>query len=246
MRGHAKGPFDQSNGAFGNIRVQALVGLDVVAKPTNSIYVNASPTDPVKITFLPWVTTALTHGTNALTMGTAGSPTAYLNVTSLGSTGLGTAVTFVLIANTNIVSSLTSSAIAASLLLTFTGVGIATETVVVGATTYTYRASVSTTANEVKIGASAAESAANLISAINASAGGGTTYGSLTVANANSSAAAGAGTTVLVSAKTPGTAGNSIAVSETLTNGSWAGGATALAGGDSASSSGAVTVFLDT
>lgn len=245
MRGHASGPFTSPLGTFGPIRVQQWMLLDVVAAPAASMYVNASPTDPVKLTFLPWVTTALAHGTNQLSVGNAGSPTAYVNVTSLGSTGLGTSVSYVLTANTNVTASLTSAAIAASLLLTFTGIGVAGDTVTIGATTYTYAASAGA-ANTVVVGGATANSVANLISAINASAGAGTTYGTGTVANASASAAAGAGTTILVTAKTAGTAGNSIAVASSLTHGSWAGGGLFLLGGDSASTAGAVTVFMDT
>lgn len=245
MRGHAFGPF----GTLGNLRVQYVMALDVILTPNAQVYVNASPTDPVKITFAPWVFTTLANGTNALTVGNSGNATAYYagGDTSTSAPGAGTNKTFTLTANTTIVAALTSAAIAASKLLTFTGRAIAGDTVTFGATTYTFRASVSTTANEVKVGASTtAQDIANLIAAVTGGAGSGTVYGSLTVANATVTASAGAGTSVLATAKTAGTAGNSIAIGQTMTNATWAGGATTLSGGDSASAAGAITVFLDT
>lgn len=98
---------------------------------------------------------------------------------------------------------------------TFTGVGLAGETITVGTTVYTLRAAV-TTANDVKIGATLGESAQNLADAINAdpdaiTAG---TVGPGTVPNpvANATVAAGV---VTIRANDPGTAGNAIATTET-------------------------------
>lgn len=115
--------------------------------------------------------------------------------------------------------------------LTVTGNAVAAETVVVGGVTYTWRASVTTTANEVLVGASAAASLQNLKDAINLT---GTTaqYGSLTVVNPTVGAGAITATTLVIYAKTGGTAGNSLASTETMTNASY-GGAT-LAGGAAA------------
>jgi hypothetical protein len=67
-----------------------------------------------------------------------------------------------------------------------------------------------------------------LAAAINLAAGAGTTYAAATTLHPTVSAVGGASTVVL-SAKTAGTAGNAIATTETLTNGSF-GGAT-LSGG---------------
>jgi len=60
------------------------------------------------------------------------------------------------------------------------------DTVTIGGQTYTFKTTLTagTTANEVLIGVSDATALDNLKSAINKSAGGGTTYGSDTVANA--------------------------------------------------------------
>lgn len=111
----------------------------------------------------------------------------------------------------------------------------AADTVVVGAVTYTFRAAVTTTANEVKIGADAATSLANLKAAINAdAAGSGVTYGSLTVVNPTVGAGALTATTLQLFARSGGTAGNSLASTEASTH--LAFGAATLAGGAAAPS----------
>lgn len=110
----------------------------------------------------------------------------------------------------------------------------AADTVVVGNVTYTFRASVTTTANEVKLGtggAAAADSLANLKSAINAD-GNTAVYGSLTVVNPDVGAGALTATTLQIYAKVGGTAGNSLASTEGSTHLSY--GATTLAGGAAA------------
>lgn len=117
--------------------------------------------------------------------------------------------------------------------LTFAGNAVAAETVVVGGVTYTWRAAVTTTANEVLVGASAAASAQNLYDAINATAAqSGVTFGSLTVVNPQVRASAVTATTVVVQAKLPGSVGNLIASTETMTNGSWGGAVLASGSGD--------------
>lgn len=113
--------------------------------------------------------------------------------------------------------------------LTWTANANNNETVVLGATTYTYKNVLTGAANEVLIGATTADSITNLKAAINAEAGAGTLYGTGTVANASASCTSVTATTNVVAALSAGTAGNSIASTETLTNGSW-GGAT-LSGG---------------
>lgn len=127
-----------------------------------------------------------------------------------------------------------AAAVAATSTLTLTGNAVAAETVTVGDIVYTWRASVSTTANEVKIGATASDSLDNLIAAINAGAGSGTVYGSATVANPKASAAAGTGDTMIASADAVGELGNGVVTTETMTNGSW--NAAAMAGGLNANS----------
>ncbi len=89
----------------------------------------------------------------------------------------------------------------------------AADTVTIGSVTYTFRASVTTTANEVKIGADAAATLANLKHAVNAD-GTTTVYGSLTVVNPTVGAGALTATTLILYAKTGGTAGNSLTSTE--------------------------------
>lgn len=118
------------------------------------------------------------------------------------------------------------------------------ETVVVGSKTYTWKTTLTGAANEVLIGADEAESADNLAAAINGSAGAGTTYGTGTTAStqvtADSSAEDG---TVVLTAILKGTGGNSIATTETMTNGSFAN-ATLTSGANATAS--AFTTALET
>jgi len=126
---------------------------------------------------------------------------------------------------------------AASLVLTNSGTAPADgATVRIGATTYTWKTALtaSTTANQVLIGVSVATSLANLVSAVNKTTGGGTTYGSLTVLNTSASAAS-TSTTLTVTNKVVGVIGNSTSVgvpSTTIASHcTWAGAATHLTGG---------------
>lgn len=112
--------------------------------------------------------------------------------------------------------------------LTFTGVGTAAETVTIGSQVYTLRAAPTTVGNEVKIGATAAETAANLAAAINGSAGAGTLYGSATLPHQDVTAST-AGAVLTVTSKLFGAGANAIATTETSAAASF-GGAT-LAGG---------------
>lgn len=114
--------------------------------------------------------------------------------------------------------------------LTSTGVNVtAADTVTIGAVTYTFRASVTTTANEIFIGADAATTLANLKKAINLTGVAGTDYGSLTVIHPTVTAAAITATTLRLYAKTAGTGGNSLASTKSAVTLSF-GGAT-FAGG---------------
>lgn len=122
--------------------------------------------------------------------------------------------------------------------LTSTGVNVsADDTVTIGAVTYTFKASVTTTANEVKIGADAAESLANLKKAINLTGTGGTEYGSATVIHPTVRASTLTATTLLLVAKTAGTGGNALASTEAAATlsfgaGTFAGGAAATGATD--------------
>jgi hypothetical protein len=121
-----------------------------------------------------------------------------------------------------------TSTVEASVAGTFTGAGTAADTITIGSTVYTLRAAPTTVANEVKIGATAAETAANLAAAINGGDGAGTLYGSLTLPHPDVNATV-AGAVVTVTAKVGGTAGNSIASTDSGTSFSWA--STTLLGG---------------
>jgi hypothetical protein len=112
------------------------------------------------------------------------------------------------------------------------------DTVVIAGQTYTFKTTLTPTANQVLIGASAATALTHLAEAINAGANGGTDYASGTVANAYVTAGTATSTTLTVTAKTAGTGGNSLATTETSAHLSWAG--ATLSGGFNAGS----VVFL--
>lgn len=117
---------------------------------------------------------------------------------------------------------------------TLTSTGVAPsdgDTVTIDTTIYTYKTTLTGAAYEVLIGASAAAALDNLKSAINATAGAGTTYGTGTAAHPTVYAITNTNTTQVVVAKLGGTAGNSIATTETSGQLSWGGGT--LSGGSS-------------
>lgn len=114
------------------------------------------------------------------------------------------------------------------------------DTVTIGGVVYTFKTTLSsgpTVAYEVLIGANVAASHTNLAKAINDSGTEGTHYGTGTLIHPTVSASAGATSTV-VTAKTPGTGGNSIATTEVSANSSW--GAATLASGANGVSTSAV------
>jgi hypothetical protein len=95
------------------------------------------------------------------------------------------------------------------------------DTVTTGTHTYTFKTALTPLADEVLIGATASDSLDNLISAINNAPGGagsGTLWAAATTANGFVTAAAGAGDTMDVTAIIPGTQGNLIATTETMTD----------------------------
>lgn len=107
--------------------------------------------------------------------------------------------------------------------LTLSGNMTDADVVTIGTTAYKFTVNLSTpaVANEVKIGATASDSIDNLIAAINGAAGAGTTYSTGTVAHADVTAAAGAGDTMVATAKVFGTAGNAIATTESGGSSAW-------------------------
>lgn len=127
-----------------------------------------------------------------------------------------------------------AAAVKATQTLTVSGEIAAGEKVTVGLAhprTYTFVEALSSPArpDEVLLGASTAEALDNLKSAINASAGEGTTYSTGTTAHLDVTATTNTDTTQVVQAVLGGLDGNLIAVSKTMANGSW--GAAVLAGG---------------
>lgn len=120
-------------------------------------------------------------------------------------------------------------AVAATETLTFTGQPLDTETVTLDAKVYAFQTVLTDVDGNVLIGAAASDSLDNLIAAITLGAGAGTKYATSMTLHPTITAVAGAGDTMGATAKKKGTAGNSRATTETLTNGSF-GGAT-LSGG---------------
>lgn len=112
------------------------------------------------------------------------------------------------------------SPVAAANTLTLSGNAVAAEQVIIGNVTYSFR-TVLVAAYDVLIGATASDTLDHLIAAINGAAGSGSTYGTGTVAHPDVTAAAGAGDTMVVTAKTAGAAGSLIETSETLTAGNF-------------------------
>lgn len=93
------------------------------------------------------------------------------------------------------------------------------ETVTIGAKVYTFQATLTNVDGNVKIGASTAATLTNLIRAINLSGGTpGTDYAAAMTVHPTVTAAQGAGTTMLVTAKAGGTAGNSIVSTDGMAN----------------------------
>lgn len=115
--------------------------------------------------------------------------------------------------------------------LTLTGQPSNTETVTIGATVYTFNTALGG-ARSILIGASTTASIKNLVDAVNAVASQeGVTHGTGTVLHATVTANEGVGDTLRATAKAKGTAANTIATTDTVTNGSWSA-ATLLGGSD--------------
>lgn len=119
----------------------------------------------------------------------------------------------------------------ATALLTLTANAVDGETVTIGTQTYTWKNTVAAIADQVLVGATAAASLVNLKAAVNLEAGAGTLYGSGTAANTSAKVQSVTSTTAFVVAIVGGSGGNTIASTETMTNGSF-GGATFSGGAD--------------
>lgn len=129
---------------------------------------------------------------------------------------------------------------------TLTGTTIAADdTVTIEGVTYTFIAALTAPAvpGEVLVGVSDSASLDNLISAINGTAGAGTTYGTGTTAQTTCTASAGAGDTLTLTADTVGAGGNAIETTASLTSGDW--GAATLENGVTATTAVAGQVMYD-
>jgi hypothetical protein len=142
-------------------------------------------------------------------------------------------------------STLTTSGIVPAVhavnVFTLTDVMQDTETVTIGDVVYKFVTALTDPAQpyEVLIGASAAASLDNLKSAINGTAGAGTTYGEGTEAHPTVIATTNSDTAQTIHSRRYGTVNNTLATTETTDNGSWAD--TTLGGGTGASNPGVDT-----
>ncbi len=132
--------------------------------------------------------------------------------------------TGILTASSNLVGN-----VAATGILTFGANPLNTEIVTIDSKVYTFQTSLTDVDGNILIGAAATDSLDNLIAAINLDAGAGSLYATSMTLHPTVSGAAGAGDTMDATAKTRGTAGNSIVSTTDVTSGSW--GAGSLAGG---------------
>lgn len=104
-----------------------------------------------------------------------------------------------------------------------------TETVTIDTKVYTFQTTLTDVDGNVQIGGSLAASLLNLLNAINLTGTPGTDYALSMTLHPTVTATASDATTLDVEAKTPGTAGDTIATTETAANASWTG--ATLAGG---------------
>jgi hypothetical protein len=130
-------------------------------------------------------------------------------------------------------TAVTPSEAAASGTLTISGTPADGDTVTIGSKTYTFKTTLTPSANQVLIGGSAANACANLASAINGTGNPGTDYASATSVHTQVTATSTA-STVVVTARSVGTGSNSIATTETGANLSF--GAATLTGGQAGQS----------
>lgn len=118
-------------------------------------------------------------------------------------------------------------------ILTLTANPTATETVTLGARTYTFVTVFSSNPiDEVLIGADTENTLLNLIAAVNGEAGEGTLYGTGTTTNLTVYGTVLPDPQALFQSATVGTGGNSVVTTETLANGSFRNGATMTQGTD--------------
>ena len=97
----------------------------------------------------------------------------------------------------------------------FSGVPSEGDTVTIDKKVYTFHAALSNADGNVLIGTNNANSATNLFAAISLGAGSGTIYAAATTLHPSVTAAMGASNSVVLTARVPGLAGNSILISDT-------------------------------
>lgn len=114
----------------------------------------------------------------------------------------------------------TAAAVPAWAFLIATGIAHG-ETVTIGSTTYTWQSTLVNSANNVKIGATVDDSLTNLALALDAVDGEGTAWGAGTTENSAVTGYLLRAGMLKVLARAAGTGGNSIAVADTMANGSW-------------------------
>lgn len=116
--------------------------------------------------------------------------------------------------------------------LTSSGTRVADETVTIDGLAYTFKVALSAgTPRQVLIGGSEAATLQNLFDAINRSGTPGTQYTAITDAHPSVRASGVTATTVVVSARIPGSTGNLILIAETGANLAWGAPTTNLSGG---------------
>lgn len=127
-----------------------------------------------------------------------------------------------------VVASISKAAATSTLTITSTNNALDTETATIGSKVYTFQDTLTNVDGHIKIGADKAATLANLAHAINASGGtSGTDYAAANTVHPTVTATV--ASPMVINAKLSGTAGNLIATTETLTNGSWT--STFMAGG---------------
>lgn len=104
--------------------------------------------------------------------------------------------------------------IAAAGSIAFAGNPADGDTVTVGETTYKFKTDMAA-ANDIKLGSSQSDSIATLVKVINGTGASGTDYYAVTTTPNASAAASASGAEVTITAKTAGTAGNSVALAAT-------------------------------
>ncbi len=183
----------------------------------------------------PGATLALTIDDSTILIGGTAQLTAVLTRVDATTTDVTTKATYTNDGTNNI--SVTQAGVVtgvegnvkATVTLTASDVFTADETITLGNKVYTIKDTVTTVANTVLKGASAAATLDNLKSAVNGTAGSGTTYGSATVAHTQLDATTNTDTTQLFVAKLGGTTANAYVSTETCTNAAF--GAVTLTGG---------------